>query len=126
MRFLHLSFALASLCSATTVSVDAFISTHATRAPFLGTRNAYSPQLVIARMTKPDDDAPVECFLVNTEEVGTDGTKPDVVCTSEPDEYAWFNGLDRNALQPTDGTDSDTTECVEGASVRGTPEWECK
>jgi hypothetical protein len=38
-----------------------------------------------------DDDKAVECFIVNDEEVYTEGVPPEVVCTSEPDGYAWFN-----------------------------------
>jgi hypothetical protein len=73
-----------------------------------------------------DDEKDVECFLVNDEDVVKNGATPGVVCTSEPDEFAWFNGLDSLALLPTDGMSEDALECVEGASPRGIPEWECR
>uniref|UniRef100_A0A7S2EB08 Ig-like domain-containing protein n=1 Tax=Trieres chinensis TaxID=1514140 RepID=A0A7S2EB08_TRICV len=73
-----------------------------------------------------DSESPVECYVVNDELVQTEGENPQVVCTSEPDEYAWFNGLEPNQMKPTDGTESGATECVEGASPRGTPEWNCE
>lgn len=69
---------------------------------------------------------PIECFVVNDELIEEEGEKPVVVCTSEPDEYAWFNGLDPKAMRPTDGVEEGTVECVEGASYKGLPEWECK
>lgn len=99
-------------------------------------------------------DAPIECYIVEDDEEtfgGNDGVrddfydefvngsnnhdaasasnhnkKPRVVCTSEPEEYAWFNGIDPNHLIPTDGTETGSMECVEGASPRGIPEWECE
>jgi len=75
----------------------------------------------------------VQCYLIeNDEDAQGDessgdltSAKPTVVCTSEPEAYAWFNGLNENQMKPTDGTDSGATECIEGASPRGTPEWEC-
>lgn len=75
----------------------------------------------------------VQCYLIEDKEDDQDGessgdltsAKPTVVCTSEPEAYAWFNGLNENQMKPTDGTDSEATECIEGASPRGTPEWEC-
>jgi hypothetical protein len=72
------------------------------------------------------EEGPVECYVVNDELIEEEGEKPVVVCTSEPDEYAWFNGLDRDAMRPTDGVEEGSVECVEGASPRGIPEWECK
>jgi hypothetical protein len=74
----------------------------------------------------------MECYVVDEEEEEeVDGEitaheKPRVVCTTEPDEYAWFNGVEREKLIPTDGTETGATECVEGASPRGIPEWECE
>ena len=76
----------------------------------------------------------VQCYLIeNDDDDGQDGegsgavsdAKPTVVCTAEPEEYAWFNGIDEKKLRPTDGTETGATECIEGASPRGTPEWEC-
>ena len=76
----------------------------------------------------------VQCYLIeNDDDDGQDGegggaisdAKPTVVCTAEPEEYAWFNGIDEKKMRPTDGTETGATECIEGASPRGTPEWEC-
>lgn len=75
----------------------------------------------------------VQCYLIEDDDDDQDGegagdlasSKPTVVCTSEPEEYAWFNGIDEKKMKPTDGTDTGATECTEGASPRGTPEWEC-
>jgi hypothetical protein len=81
----------------------------------------------VALAAEPEGEASaIECFIVNNELVQTEGDAPEVVCTSEPDEYAWFNGIDPEALKPTEGTEEGGTECVEGASPRGIPEWECK
>ena len=85
-----------------------------------------APSRVISRSAANSDEEPVECFVVNNEMVETEGEKPQVVCTSEPEEFAWFNGIERNAMRPTDGTEEEAEECVEGASPKGTPEWECK
>jgi hypothetical protein len=72
-------------------------------------------------------DVPTQCYIVNQELVETEGEEPEIVCTSAPQDYAWFNGLDVEALVPVDGTTStDALECAEGASPRGIPEWECK
>ena len=71
-------------------------------------------------------ETPIECYLVNEDEVVEEGAAPKVVCTSDPDEYAWMEGLDRNQMQPTDGVENMTGQCVEGASPTGKPEWECK
>ena len=76
----------------------------------------------------------VQCYLIENDDDDDQGdesisdlasAKPTVVCTSEPEAYAWYNGLNENQMKPTDGTDSGATECIEGASPRGTPEWEC-
>ncbi len=83
-----------------------------------------------ARMTylasTVDDDKALQCFIVNAFEVEEEGATPEIVCTPEPDDYAWFNGLDRESMSPADGKYEDFLECVEGASPRGVPEWECK
>jgi len=71
-----------------------------------------------------DAPAPIECFVVND---ATEGEDPQVVCTSEPEEYAWFNGIKPSEMKSTDGAAQEGfNECVEGASPKGTPEWECK
>jgi hypothetical protein len=73
-------------------------------------------------------DVPTQCYIVNQDLVETEGQEPEIVCTSAPEDYAWFNGLDVDALVPVDGTSasSEALECAEGASPRGIPEWECK
>lgn len=40
-------------------------------------------------------------------------------------QYAWFNGVDPNAMRPTHGEELDAESCVEGESYKGKPEWEC-
>ena len=70
------------------------------------------------------DEEVVQCYVIEDED--DEDEKPTVICTSEPEEYAWFNGIDEKKMKPTDGTETGATECVEGASPRGTPEWECK
>ena len=72
------------------------------------------------------DEEVVQCYLIENEDDEEEDEKPSVVCTSEPEEYAWFNGIDEKKMKPTDGTETGATECVEGASPRGTAEWECK
>jgi len=69
----------------------------------------------------------IHCYVTNDDELslGKDD-KPEIVCTSEPEDYAWFNGIDPNKMRETDGTEEGTEECVEGYSHKGTPEWECK
>jgi hypothetical protein len=75
-------------------------------------------------------DQPVECYLLVTDDnddmVVTENESFRIVCTSEPDEYAWFNGLSPQHMQKTDDIFVGKMQCVEGASPRGTPEWECQ
>ena len=68
----------------------------------------------------------IECFIVNFFEVQEEDAVPHVVCTAHPEEYAWYNGIDRDAMKETDGILEGALECVEGASPRGHPEWECR
>ncbi|CAB9504844.1 expressed unknown protein [Seminavis robusta] len=70
-----------------------------------------------------DEDKPIECFLVFTEDDDSVAAPPQVVCTSQPDEYAWFNGIKRDNLVPTDGVHEHAVQCVEGESPRGSPWW---
>jgi len=65
---------------------------------------------------------------VNAFEVDEEGAEPQIICTAEPDEYAWFNGLERDHMMPAQDTtvSGEFLECIEGASPRGVPEWECK
>lgn len=72
------------------------------------------------------EEEAIACFIVNFFEVEEEGAEPHVVCTSQPDEYAWFNGIERHYMVETDGMLEGALECVEGASPRGFPEWECK
>ena len=73
-------------------------------------------------------DAMIECFIVNYFDMQEGlATTPHVVCTSQPDEYAWYHGIDRaTMMKKTDGILQGALECVEGASPRGIPEWECR
>lgn len=73
-----------------------------------------------------NDDPSIECFVIH--ENTPEENEKVIICTSEPDEYAWFNGIDRDAMKPATDRDynASLSECVEGASPRGIPEWECK
>ena len=76
-----------------------------------------------------DDLSEMQCFIVNQDllDEEMEGHFPEVVCTTAPEEYAWFNGIDAEALVPTDGQVVEgTVECVEGHSPRGNPVWECE
>jgi hypothetical protein len=79
--------------------------------------NRQSKRLALPPDVDKTEDT-IECFVV--------GETPDVVCTSEPDDYAWYNGIDPEQLKPTDAIKEGAVECVEGESRRGKPEWECK
>lgn len=81
-------------------------------------RRTFSTKLWTA--STPGEE-PIECYVTNVGE-----EKPEVVCTSDPEGYAWFNGIDPEKMKPTDGTSEGTTECVEGYSPKGVPEWECR
>ncbi|KAL3782984.1 hypothetical protein HJC23_003140 [Cyclotella cryptica] len=70
-------------------------------------------------------DYDVSCFIVNEEEILADGEKPHVVCTAEPEEYAWFNGIDPKMMVKTEDAIEGAVECKEGESYKGKPEWEC-
>ncbi|KAL7526114.1 hypothetical protein ACHAWF_001635 [Thalassiosira exigua] len=78
----------------------------------------------VADTSEDTDD--VTCYVVNDQEIVTEGEKPHVVCTSEPDDYAWFNGIDPNTMRETDGASEGTENCVEGESYKGKSEWECE
>lgn len=91
--------------------------------------------LVISKMSLFNTEDPIECYLIleeDEEEHGfprekvPKGEKDLVVCTSSPEEYAWFNGIEEKNMIPIENEDSMALECVEGASPRGIPEWECK
>jgi hypothetical protein len=51
---------------------------------------------------------------------------PRVVCTGNPEEYAWFHGIRSDDMVPTDGIHDEATQCTYGESPRGCPEWECE
>lgn len=84
------------------------------------------------------EDDPIECYLIFQDAEDEDGDeihnrrfplameKQKVVCTSAPDEYAWFNGIDEENMIPLENEILGALECVEGASPRGIPEWECR
>ena len=73
-----------------------------------------------------EDEQAISCFIVNAFEVEEEGATPEIICTSKPEEYAWFNGIDEGDMKPTNAVVEGVVECVEGASPRGFPEWECK
>lgn len=69
---------------------------------------------------------PIECYLVNQEAVIEEGEKPRVICTTNPDETAWMEGINQEDMIKTDGIENISGQCVEGHSVSGKPEWECE
>ena len=71
-------------------------------------------------------DTPSDCYIIYPEEDADPDEVPRFVCTNTPGEYAWFNGVDEDAMIPTGSTDLDAFECQETESFRGVPEWECK
>ncbi|KAL7449229.1 hypothetical protein ACHAWC_001313 [Mediolabrus comicus] len=89
----------------------------------LGFLRRHSPQQLRHRAEEDTDD--VTCYITNDEEIINDGEKPHVVCTSEKEEYAWFNGIDPKNMRETDGVVEGAESCVEGENYRGKPEWEC-
>mmetsp|Transcript_1676 Transcript_1676/g.3584 ORF Transcript_1676/g.3584 Transcript_1676/m.3584 type:complete len:121 (+) Transcript_1676:132-494(+) len=110
------------VCLAAAVDVTAF-STASWSTPLL-MQTRLSPVLHSSAESAVDTDD-VTCYVTNDEEVVTEGEKPHVVCTSEPDDFAWFNGVDPNAMRETDGETEGAENCVEGESYKGKPEWEC-
>ena len=95
-----------------------------------------------------DEDKPIQCFIVYDDDIHNMSRKqkkkrrgkndvqaddllealeteiPKVVCTSNPDEYAWFNGIKPDRLIPTETVHAARLEsCEEGSSPRGVPEW---
>mmetsp|Transcript_15373 Transcript_15373/g.21420 ORF Transcript_15373/g.21420 Transcript_15373/m.21420 type:complete len:126 (+) Transcript_15373:159-536(+) len=122
MRF-SISLLLASQLMTASV-VESFLPPLSQPIPKLATFAPRNPKIIV--FSKPDDQAPVECYITNEEEVVIDGETPQVVCTPEPEEYAWFNGIDVEKMKKTDGMEEGKLECVEGSSPRGIEEWECK
>lgn len=84
-----------------------------------------NPKSIVSCQNGRDDET-VECFITNYDLVQSEGAIPEVVCTTEPDEYAWFNGIDRTAIHPANGITDSFLECVETMSPRGVQEWECR
>jgi len=73
------------------------------------------------------EEEAIQCFIVNYDQVENEGATPEVYCTPNVEEFAWFNGLDKNNLVNTQDFPSLILfECVDSASPRGVPEWECK
>ena len=74
------------LCLAAAVEVSAFSTTHN---PLSVQTKRLSPVLRSSAESVVDtseDTDDVTCFVVNDEEIITEGEKPHVVCTSEPDD----------------------------------------
>ena len=98
----------------------------------LGPTHNLSRQMTVLQAASTDStstktEPAISCFITNAFEVDQEGATPHVVCTSEPDAYAWLEGIDPAAMKATDGSiDQGALECVEGASPRGIPEWECR
>jgi hypothetical protein len=75
---------------------------------------------------KAGAEDPIECYLVNQDAVIEDGEKPRIICTSDPEETAWMEGLNREEMIKTEGVENLSGQCVEGHSLTGKPEWECE
>jgi hypothetical protein len=74
-----------------------------------------------------DEDKPILCYLIQTERNNNDEwIIPQFVCTSNPEEYAWFHGINEDRMILTDGVHDQALRCVEGESSRGVLEWECE
>lgn len=81
---------------------------------FIGSRGEAEPQ------PRGEDD--VECFLVDgVEEDGKDF----YVCTSQPEETAWFMGVPVSDLRSDYTPDASLLQCEAGTSFNGEPEWLC-
>jgi len=75
------------------------------------------PALLSSADAVPDD----ECYLFDSE----DGRK--FVCTTNPEELAWFMGLEMKDLKKgAKPADLELIECSEDWSHNGTPQWVCK
>lgn len=76
-----------------------------------------------------NDHDNIQCFIVNYDAVQNENAVAEIYCTSDVEEFAWYHGLSVDELVNTEDMPSlalDFSECVQGASHRGTPEWECK
>jgi hypothetical protein len=83
-----------------------------------------------------DEDKPILCYLISTSTTTTTTNNddeqqqqpmiPQIVCTSNPEEYAWYYGIDEEQMVLTDCIHDAALQCVEGESPRGVPEWECE
>lgn len=89
-----------------------------------------------------DEHKPLQCFLILND--NNSDSVPTMIWTPNPDEYAWFNGIDRkNMVEVTNqqvgwssGASTTNTsllynpfdglQCVERESPRGVSEWECE
>ena len=82
-----------------------------------------------ARMSQRPAESPpdgVQCYIVDGVE---DDGEPFMVCTAEPQEFAWFNGIKRSQLKPIESDavlQDGTVSCEEETSFNGSPEWFCK
>jgi hypothetical protein len=88
-----------------------------------------SPSSTSLAYSVHDEDKPILCYLIQPTTTSTDDNAsgiPQIVCTSNPEEYAWFYGIDKEQLILTHGIHDAALQCVEGASPRGVPEWECE
>jgi len=81
----------------------------------------------IANSREDEGEADIQCFIVNYGQVESEGATPEVHCTSNVEEFTWFHGYDLDDLVNVKDLPSlSLTECVDGASPRGLPEWECE
>ena len=52
-----------------------------------------SPPMAEPKTTEAEETDDVTCFIVNEEEIISEGEKPHVVCTSEPDDVSLLHAL---------------------------------
>jgi hypothetical protein len=66
-----------------------------------------------------DEDKPILCFLIQAETRCQDELSiPQIVCTSNPEEYAWFHSIDQDRMVLTDGIHNQAIQCIEGEGTR--------
>ena len=79
-------------CLGAGVAVSAFSTVRSTPPPrILQMRSSSSSALHLSAESvaeTSEDTADVTCYVVNDEEIVTEGEKPHVVCTSEPDDVS--------------------------------------
>jgi len=77
-----------------------------------------------ARMAMPDSE--LACYIVDGVQTETGDL---VVCTPQPQEFAWFHGIDLGQLREIDTENyfnDEAVECESEVSYNGEEEWYCR